>query len=1028
MATVTTHGVRAHSYQIGSAGVDVDALVTDLNSSVRGEVRFSAGDRALYANDSSNYRQVPIGVVIPKDLDDVVAAVAACHKHGAPVLPRGAGTSLSGESCNVAVIIDFSKYLNHLLELNPDKKSARIEPGIIFDDLRNAAEQHKLTCATDTSTHQWATIGGMIGNNSCGIHSVMGGRTSDNIEEMEILTYDGVRMRVGETPPEELERIIREGGRRGEIYAKLKDLADRYGDLIRERFPDIPRLVSGYGLDWLLPEKGFNVARALVGTEGTCVTVLDATTRLLYNPPVRSLLVLGYPDIYSAGDHGHEILQHGPTALEAVDDRLVNNMKIKGLHPSDVELLPEGKGWLLIEFGGESKQESDDKAREVMEILKKADNPPSMKLFDDQAEEEKVWEIREAGLGATAKVPGQPDTHPGWEDSAVPPDKVGPYLRDLRKLYDKYGYQAALYGHFGQGCIHTRIDFDLKTAEGIKRFRSFLDEAADVVVGYGGSLSGEHGDGQARAALLPKMFGPELVEAFREFKSIWDPDWKMNPGKVVDPYTPTQNLRLGTSYNPPEVKTHFKFPEDEGSFGKAALRCVGVGQCRRTKATTPGGSTMCPSFMVTREEEHTTRGRARLLFEMMQGDPLTRGWREEKVKEALDLCLACKGCKHDCPVNVDMATYKAEFLSHYYKGKLRPMAAYSMGLIYWWSRLASLAPSVANLFSQTPVLRDVMKLAGGIAPQRQLPPFAPQTFKAWFRERGERNQGGSRVILFPDTFNNYFHVDTAKAAVEVLERAGYHVTIPGPSLCCGRPLYDYGMLDLAERLWHRTLDVLRDDIRDGVPVVGLEPSCIAAFRDELVNLFPQDEDANRLSQQTYMLSEFLEKEGYEPPKLKRKAIVHGHCHHKAVMQLSSEEKLLQQMGLDYELLPSGCCGMAGSFGFERGERYDVSVKVGENALLPAVRKAEDSTLVINDGFSCRTQISELTDRRALHLAQVIQMALHEGESGSPGGRPEEAFPEPKFSTGQRLRAAALVGAGALLGGGVLRQLSKRVLS
>ncbi len=1021
---VTVFKSKARGGGITSVPVDVEGLVAELRASVQGEVRFSDGDRALYATDSSNYRQVPIGVVIPRDVDDVVVTVTACRHFGAPVLPRGAGTSLSGESCNVAVIIDMSKYLNQLIELEPDEKFARVQPGIIFDDLRDAAEQHHLTCATDTSTHQWATIGGMVGNNSCGIHSVMGGKTSDNTEELEILTYDGLRMRVGRTSEEELARIIAGGGRRGEIYARLKSLADRYGDLIRQRFPDIPRLVSGYGLNHLLPENGFNVARALVGSEGTCVTVLEVRTRLIYSPPSRSLLVLGYPDIYSAGDHAPEILEHRPTALEAVDDFLIHNMKLKGLHPEDVELLPEGGGWLLVEFGGENRQESHARAREVMDALQRADNPPSMKLFDDRWEEQKVWEIREAGLGATARVPNQPDTWPGWEDSAVPPDKVGPYLRDLRRLYDKFGYNAALYGHFGQGCIHTRINFDLRTAEGIKRFRTFLDEAADLVVSYGGSLSGEHGDGQARAALLPKMFGEELVEAFREFKSIWDPEWKMNPGKVVDPYTPTENLRLGTDYNPWEPKTHFKWPDDHGSFGRALLRCVGVGQCRRLYGKQAGGSTMCPSFMVTREEEHTTRGRARLLFEMLQGDPLTRGWHEEKVKEALDLCLSCKGCKHDCPVNVDMATYKAEFLSHYYKGRLRPMAAYTMGLIYWWSRLASLAPWLANFFTQTPVLRDAMKLAGGIAPERQLPLYAPQTFRDWFRRRDARNAGGPRVILWPDTFNNYFHPDTAKAAVEVLEAAGYHVTIPEQSLCCGRPLYDYGMLDLAEYLLRQILDALRPEIRAGVPIVGLEPSCVAVFRDELLNLFPHDQDAPRLAQQTYMLSELLEKERYEPPKLRRKAVVHGHCHHKTIMKLDAEEAVMKKMGLDYELLPSGCCGLAGSFGFERGDRYEVSVKAGERALLPAVRKAEEDTLIITDGFSCRTQIGQLSDRRALHLAQVLQMAMREGETGPSGGRPEDSFPEPSYGATERLRAVAALGAGALVGGLIWRALRR----
>ncbi|MGH9497341.1 MAG: FAD-binding and (Fe-S)-binding domain-containing protein, partial [Candidatus Sulfotelmatobacter sp.] len=621
----------------------------------------------------------------------MLLTVEQCRRHGAPLLARGGGTSLAGQCCNVAVVLDFTKYLNKLIDLDPQAKTAKVQPGIVLDWLRRQAEHHHLTFGPDPSTHNHNTLGGMIGNNSCGTHSVMAGKTEENVIELDILTYDGVRMRVGATTDERYQAIVSGGGRRGEIYARLKQLADRNGDEIRRRFPNIPRRVSGYNLPDLLPENGFHVARSLVGTECTCALTLEAIVKLVWSPPGRSLVVLGYPDIYQAGDHVPEILAFKPIACEALDALLVENMKIKGLHPRDLKLLPEGRGWLLVEFGGEDKQDSDNQAQRLMDSLKKLANAPSMKLFDDPGEERLVWEIRESGLGATAWVPGEHVTWEGWEDSAVPPDKVGPYLRELCGLYGKHGYKGALYGHFGQGCIHTRITFDLLTAHGLANYRSFMDDATSLVVKYGGSLSGEHGDGQSKAEFLPKMYGAKICEAFREFKSIWDPEGKMNPGKIVDPYPITDNLRLGTDFAPKEPATHFHFIHDKDSFTHAAMRCVGIGECRRQE-----NGTMCPSYRATMEEKHSTRGRAHLLFEMMRGDVIRDGWKSQEVFDALDLCLSCKGCKGDCPVNVDMATYKAEFLSHYYEHRLRPRYAYAMGWIHRWARLASYAPRLAN--------------------------------------------------------------------------------------------------------------------------------------------------------------------------------------------------------------------------------------------------------------------------------------------------------------------------------------------
>jgi FAD/FMN-containing dehydrogenase/Fe-S oxidoreductase len=1021
-----TEATKRGDYRLNGrqrANLNALALQSDLRERVRGEVRFDAGTRAIYAHDSSNYRQVPFGVVIPKDEGDVVAAIEVCRRHGAPVLPRGCGTSLSGETTNVAVILDTSKYMREILEIDPDEGYAWVQPGVIRDQLSNLTEErYNLTFAPDTSTHEYATFGGMIGNNSCGVHSVMAGRTSDNVEELEIVTHDGTRMRVGATSEEELEKIIAEGGRRGEIYRRLKELRDRYADLIRERYPDIPRRVSGYNLDDLLPEKGFNVAHALVGSEGTLATILEAKVRLVYSPPSRSLLVLGYPSIYEAGDHAPEIMKHGPVGLEGVDEELIGDMRLRGMHPSDIPMMPDGQGWLLAEFGGETTEESHGKAKEVMEELKKAENPPSMQLFESPDETEKIWGIREDGLGATAYVPREGDHWPGWEDSAVPPERVGDYLRDLRKLYDKYGYHAALYGHFGDGCIHCRIDFDLKTAEGLKKWRAFMEEAADLVVSYGGSLSGEHGDGQQRAEFLPKMYGEELIQAFREFKEIWDPHWKMNPGKIIDPYRITDDLRLGTHYNPREPETHFSYPEDHGSFAHATLRCVGAGKCRDTES-----GTMCPSYMATLEEKHTTRGRARILHEMLRGETITDGFKSQQVFDALDLCLSCKGCKGECPVDVDMATYKAEFLSKYYKGRLRPVEAYTMGLIMFHARLAQYVPRLANLVTHAPVVSDLIKRMGGLTAEREMPPFAHQTFKAWFRERDPVNLSGSPVVLFPDTFNNYLHPETAKAATEVLEDAGYRVIVPQQPLCCGRPLYDYGMLDTAKVFLKRVVENLAPYVREGIYVVGIEPSCTVTFRDELPNMLPHDEDAKRLSRNTLTLSEFLTEkaENYRSPKLDRKALVHGHCHHKSIMGMGADEKLLEELGLDFEVLDSGCCGLAGSFGFAKGDHYDVSMKVGERVLLPAARDAERDTIIVSDGFSCKTQIEHATDRRALHTAQVIKMAMDHGESGPTGDYPERNYPDVVLVDGHKAVLKMTAGAGAAAAVGALAWWLKR---
>jgi FAD/FMN-containing dehydrogenase/Fe-S oxidoreductase len=956
-------------------------------------VRFSDGDRALYANDASVYRQVPIGVVIPRDAADVQATISVCRRHGSPIVARGCGTGLAGQTVNTAVMLDFSKYMNELLELDPQRRFARVQPGIVLDRLRDAAEQHDLTFGPDPATHSRCTLGGMIGNNSCGTHSIMAGVTADNVESLDVLLYDGTRLTLPSAVSEsEIAEKIAAGGREGRIYGELSQLRDSCADLVRTRYPKIPRRISGYNLDRLLPEVGFNLAAAIVGSEATCALVLEARCKLIDSPQQRSLVLLGYEDSPTAADQVPQIMGFRPIALETFDRRLVDNELRKGFkrHP---ELLPGGQAWLLVEFGADSKQAADEQAEQMLTALKKASGPHvDTKLYEDAEQIKQVWEIREGGVG-NSKMPGEHPGWPSWEDAAVPPERTGEYLRDLERLCDKHGRRiAAYFGHVGHGCVHTRIDWDFLTPAGVRNYRRFMEDAAELVCAkYGGSLSGEHGDGQARAELLDRMFGSELVEAFAQFKAIWDPDGMMNPGKVVRPNRLDANLRIDPRYRTRRVSTVLRFPEDKGSFAAAAERCFGVGACRDQEGV------MCPSYQVTLEEKHSTRGRARLLFEMMRADgsdgSLAGGWRNEDVKDALHLCLACKGCKHECPVRVDMASYKAEFLSHYWRRRLRPRHAYALGLIYWEARLASRAPHLANLLLGQEPLASAGKLLAGVARERKPPKFATQTFADWFAARpdGAPRPTGRRVLLWPDTFNNHFHPEVAIAATEALEAAGFEVAIPSRPLCCGRPLYDFGMLRLAKRQLRQVLDALRVDIEAGTPLVALEPSCGAVFRDELLNLFPDDEDAKRLARQTVSLGELIATEAtdWQIPKLQARALVHFHCHQRATSDVDCDRRVLDRLGLDYEVLQDGCCGLAGSFGYEPGEPYEVSVKAGERVLLPRVREARPDTAIVTDGFSCRSQIEHGSERSALHLAQLLQLAVRRSPPPTAGRRVEQ---------------------------------------
>ncbi|KWK14957.1 dimethylmenaquinone methyltransferase [Burkholderia stagnalis] len=957
----------------------LDTLAADLRTAVRGEVRFDAGSKALYASDASNYRQVPLGVVVPADAEDLVAALGVCRRFDVPFLTRGGGTSQNGQCVNVAVVADTSKYFNRVVSVDPDAKTAVVEPGVVCDVLRDAAEAHGLTFAPDPATHSRCTLGGMIANNSCGAHSVMAGKTVENVEALEILTYDGARFWVGPTPEPELDAIIAAGGRRGEIYRRLRDLRDRYADRIRNEFPQIKRRVSGFNLDQLLPENGFNVARALVGTEGTCAVTLQAKVRLVHSPSCRVLLVLGFTDIFTAADAVPHYNRFAPIAIEGLDRAIIRGLQARGLKADEIALLPPGDAWVVLEFGADTVDAALAQAREAEAYFNGGGAGPDVSGFvvAEKAKQQKIWSIRETGASAVALSvdPSKPDPIAGWEDAAVDPLRLGDYLRAFQALVDRYGYETCLYGHFGDGCVHARITFDLRSAQGVQVWRGFLREAAQLVVDFGGSLSGEHGDGQAKAEFLPIMYGPELMQAMAEFKAIWDPANRLNPGKVINAYRADENLRLGPAYKPVTLQTKLTFASPEGDGMQRAIeRCIGMGKCRSLD-----GGTMCPSYRATREEKFSTRGRAHLFWEMLQGDVIKDGWNSPEVKEALDACLGCKGCKSDCPTHTDMASYKAEFLSHYYETHRRPRQAMFMGRIGQWAPLASRFPRLMNFMTSTPPLARIGKWIAGIAPQRALPAFAPRPFRAIAKRQGIGQRTGAtparnKVILWVDTFNEHFSPDIAAAAADVLTRLGFDVTLPRKRLCCGRPLYDYGLLDEARALLRTAVDELADEIGAGVPVVGLEPGCLSVFKDELLKQLPDEPLAKRLAAQTFLFSDFVAQAEFAWPQLDADVIVHGHCHQKSLFGMKGETALLDKLGVRWTLLDTGCCGMSGSFGFNDAH-YDLSMKIGEGKLLPLVRQASDDAIVVTNGFSCREQIEDGAGRTPLHIAQLAQRAL-----------------------------------------------------
>ncbi|MFP5208147.1 MAG: FAD-binding and (Fe-S)-binding domain-containing protein [Acidobacteriota bacterium] len=960
-------------------------LEAQMKKTVRGEVCFDLGSRALYASDASNYRQLPVGVIYPRDAADVEAALAACRAVGAAVLPRGGGTSTAGQCVNVAVVFDYSRYMNALTSIHPEARLATVEPGIVLDRLRDATEVYHLTYAPDPATHSRCTLGGMIGNNSCGVHGLLGGKVVDNIESLDVILYDGTRMTVGRTSAEQIEAAIRAGGRAGQIYAGLARIRDRYAELIRQKFPRIPRRVSGYNLDELLPENGFHVARALVGTEGTCVNIVSATLNLAASPPFRVLTVLSFPDAFLAADAVLPVLEHKPIGLEGFDEIMVRFMQKKRLAVEDVALLPPGGGFLLVEMGAWEAAEAQAKAEALVLAAQSWPNVIHARIYPP-AEAARIWHVRESALGATVFVPGEPNGHEGWEDAGVPPEHMGAYLRGLTALMNEYGYRTPIYGHFGQGCAHLRPNFDLRSAEGIRRYREFIERAADLVISFGGSLSGEHGDGQSRAALLPRMFGAELVQAFREFKALWDPENRMNPGKVSDAarvYDPIENLKhapAAPGQEAPHVtlETHFVFAADDGSLEHATERCVGVGACLKTV-----GGSMCPSYRATRDERHSTRGRAHLLWEMLAGALRHEGFRSQAVYDALDLCLSCKACKTECPVQVDMAAYKSEFLAQHYKGRRHPLQHYIFGFADRLARAGAFAPALTNGLLTGPITSPLIKRIAGVAAERKLPRLAAQSYQKG-RETanvprpsaGAVQQDSTReqVVLWPDTWNNYYHPRTLHAAETVLTRAGFRVEVPQGHICCGRPLYDFGLLGAARAYLARVLDRMAPQIEAGRPFIFLEPSCASVFKDEILQFFPSDPRAQQLSQHVWLLADWLTAKA--PDCLAdclrgAHILVHGHCHHKAVFGgPASEIALLRRAGATVEPIQAGCCGMAGPFGFE-ADKFEVSKAIASDGLLPAVESAGPMTIVVADGFSCREQIAQLGHREALHFAEVL---------------------------------------------------------
>ena len=930
----------------------------DLAAALRGagiaDVDASDRRRAEYSSDASNYRVVPQVVVFPKHTDEVVAALAVARENGTPLTARGGGTSTAGNSVGAGVVLDFSRYLNRVLHVDPEARTAVVEPGTILDTITAAGMRHGLRFGPDPSTHARATIGGSLGNNACGSRALRYGRTADNVAALDILAANGTTFAARRFGPDGLAAA-------GPLGAALGDLVAARLAMIRTEFGRFRRQVSGFSLEHLLPENGADLASFLVGTEGTLGVITQATVKLVDAPKAVALTVLGYPDMPSAAAAVPALLPHAPVALEGMDARLVNVVRVRR-GASAVPDLPRGDGWLFVETSGSTEAEAIEAAQRLIKDSGCLDS-----AIVTGATARALWRIREDGAGLGGRTPAGAPAWPGWEDAAVPPENLPAYLREFEALMATHHLDGLVYGHFGDGCVHVRIDFPFSTAPA--EFRSFVVDAATLVGKHGGSMSGEHGDGRARGELLPHMYSAAAIATFAAVKSIFDPANLLNPGVIVDPAPVDADLRVPLA-QPLRRNLGFAYSHDGGDLSTAVHRCVGVGKCRADNTAT--GGVMCPSFVATQDEKDSTRGRSRVLQELANGT-LVKGFASDEVAEALDLCLSCKGCSSDCPAGVDMATYKSEVLYQRYRRKLRPPAHYALGWLPRWAKLASRMPGVANATLRNRALAGTAKRLGGIDQRRPLPSFARQTFRAWFTDRPVAT--GAPVMLWLDTFTDHFSPEVGQAAVEVLEAAGYAVRIPAKPVCCGLTWISTGQLDGARRQLTASVDALTEAATSGIPIVGLEPSCTAVLRHDLGELLPGDGRVAAIVAATRTLAELLAATpGWQSPDLTDvTAVAQPHCHHHAVMGWSPDEALLREAGASVTAV-GGCCGLAGNFGVERGH-YEVSAAVAESALLPAVRQAPHDAVVLADGFSCRTQLEQLGKVHSVHLAQLLAEKL-----------------------------------------------------
>jgi len=946
--TATGQAARA------AATADAAGIAAALSKAGLSESDTSVRRRAEYTSDASNYRVVPSVVAYPRHAEEIIAALGVARELGVPVVPRGAGTSIAGNAISTGIILDTSRHLNRVLAIDQEARTARVEPGTVLDDITRAAAGHGLRFGPDPSTHSRATIGGAIGNNACGARALRYGRTADNVVALDVVTGTGTRLTAG----------------RGEVAGPeplpaLHGLVNGHLAEIRTEFGRFTRQVSGYSLEHLLPENGFDVAKFLSGTEGTLALTLQATVRLVEAPRATALAVLGYPDIAAAAEAVPGLLPHLPVALEGFDSRLVDVVRTRR-GPSAVPELPRGGGWLFVETAGSTLAQAREAAARLA-----ADGACLDSLILDGPRAAALWRIREDGAGLGGRTPAGAPAWPGWEDSAVPPAKLGPYLRELAVLMTSHGVDGIMYGHFGDGCIHVRIDFPLSSAPSV--LRSFTLDAARLAAGYGGSASGEHGDGRARGELLAVQYPAQALALFSSVKALFDPANVLNPGVIVNPAPLDADLRVPAAH-PLTRDLGFRYPDDADDFATAVHRCTGVGKCRAD--STGSGGVMCPSFLATRDEKDSTRGRARVLQELANGS-LVAGWSSAAVASSLDLCLSCKGCVSDCPTGIDMATYKAEALYQRYRGKVRPASHYALGWLPRWASLAAVAPGLANLGLRAGPVTALGKRLGGIDARRPLPVFAKQSFRKWFAGRpapasSGGSGSGSPVLLWVDTFTNAFAPEVGQAAVQVLEAAGYTVQITPKQVCCGLTWISTGQLDGARRQLRRTLRALGPGLEAGLPIVGLEPSCTAALRHDAARLLPRSEPGvAALASHVKTLAELLTStDGWTPPDLSDVAgVAQPHCHQHAVLGWEADAALLRAAGAQVRPV-GGCCGLAGNFGVEQGH-YDVSVAVAETALLPAVRSAGPDATVLADGFSCRTQLDHLAAVRGKHLAEVL---------------------------------------------------------